>query len=127
MSKTICIIEDDLVSQFASRYSINQYSNQTYEVIVCNNAEEALELFTDYLEEEYPIPDIILLDLVMGDMDGWEFLDHLEVLLKNRPKPKIYILSAFSKIKDREQAKAHPLIEGYFDKPLTRSSLAKIL
>ncbi len=121
----ICIIDDDMVSQFATRYCLKQFVEDR-EVITCNSAEEGLELCGSLLEASKKLPEIIFLDLSMGGMDGWDFIKNLEVICKGNIQPSIFILSAFSNSKDREIAKQHPMIAGYFDKPLTKLNLEKV-
>nr|WP_299344596.1 response regulator [Allomuricauda sp.] len=125
MRQTICIIDDDLVSQFATRYCIQQYQDD-FEIITCTSAEEGLVVCSELLENQKPLPDIIFLDLVMEEMDGWTFVDNLSQMAKNHHFPKIYVLSAFVNAKDRAIAREHKLISGYFDKPLSRNVLGKI-
>ncbi len=62
----------------------------------------------------------------MDEIDGWEFIEALKKKLKKTNFPEIYVLSAFANSKDRAKAKAHKRVAGYFDKPLTRVSLAKV-
>ncbi|MGB5818475.1 MAG: response regulator [Saonia sp.] len=126
MELTVCIIDDDLVSQFASRYCIEQ-SNTNCSIITCDNATEGLDIFSDRYNNRKDIPDILFLDLVMQGMDGWEFLDKLKCISEGRQKTDIYILSAFTNSKDRARAKEHPMVQGYFDKPLSKSIVDRIL
>ena len=123
--RNIYIIDDDLVSQFATRYCIQQYEEH-FTISTCTNAEEALVTLSSLLLEEEDFPDIIFLDLVMGGMSGWDFLDNLKNLSRSKKMPDIYILSAFANSKDRAIAKKHNLIKGYIDKPLSKNSLDKI-
>ena len=126
MKLTVCIIDDDLVSQFATRYSIEQ-CGYPCNIITCDSSEECLETFNSLLEQDKEVPDIVLLDLVMGDMDGWDFLDKFSGISHWPKTTAIYILSAFTNSKDRNKAKEHPLIQGYFDKPINRNDLEQIL
>ena len=126
MKLTVCIIDDDLVSQFATRYCIQQ-SQGEFEIITCSSGEEGLSVFMDLLESTGKLPDIVFLDLVMDGMDGWTFLENLQNLFKGQALPEIYVLSAFVNSKDRAIAKEHKLISGYIDKPLSRNFLDKIL
>lgn len=125
MKWTVCIIDDDLVSQFASVYCIEQV-NANCKILTCESAEEGLELFATRIDNDEGLPDILLLDLVMPGMDGWEFLDRIKHMTDKLSKVNIYILSAFANSKDRERAKHHPMIKGYFNKPLTKSILEKV-
>lgn len=122
MGLTVFVIDDDMVSQFATRYCLQQYHDQL-EVVVCGSAEEGLERCERMLEDEKKLPDLIFLDLTMGEMDGWGFIDNLNVISRGYDCPKIFILSAFSNAKDREVAKNHNSISGFFNKPLTRGNL----
>ncbi|GLU42973.1 response regulator [Allomuricauda sp. NBRC 101325] len=126
MKLTTCIIDDDLVSQFATRYCIQQ-SHADFEIITCSSGEEGLQVCVDLFETENKLPDIIFLDLIMDGMNGWTFLDNLQNLFKGKELPSVYILSAFTNSSDRTVAKGHKMISGYIDKPLSRSYMDKIL
>ena len=125
MHRSICIIDDDLVSQFATRYCIQQYE-ENFDISTCTSAEEGLVVLSSLILEEKDFPDIIFLDLVMEHMSGWEFLDNLKNLSSTKKMPDVYVLSAFSNSKDRAIAKKHKVIKGYIDKPLSKNSLDKI-
>ncbi|NAY91368.1 response regulator [Muricauda sp. JGD-17] len=126
MRLTFCIIDDDLVSQFATRYCIQQ-TEKSSDIITCSSGEEGLSIFLELLENDKELPDILFLDLVMEGMDGWTFVENMQNLFRERRLPKVYILSAFTNSKDREIAKANQLISGYVDKPLSRNFLDKVL
>jgi CheY-like chemotaxis protein len=115
-----------MVSQFATRYCLEQFAGVTFVISTYDSAESALESFTGLLQEDATFPEIIFLDLGLDKMNGWEFLEELQKLLKDKEIPEIYILSAFGKAKDRELAQKHPLVLGYIDKPLTRNRLESI-
>lgn len=115
-----------MVSQFASRYCLEQYAQASFLISTFDSAEVALESFEESLKAKEPLPDLIFLDLGLDKMDGWGFLEVLQKLLMGMPMPEVYILSAFGKAKDRELAKHHPLVLGYIDKPLTKSRLENI-
>ncbi|MEN1785572.1 MAG: response regulator [Bacteroidota bacterium] len=120
---SIWIVEDDMVSQFASRYCLQQFAKDTFVIYTFDSAEEALQQIKHQIKEKEELPDLIFLDLGLGGMNGWTFLDHLAPLVAKGKKPEIYILSAFARIKDRELANKHPMVAGYFDKPLARNRL----
>lgn len=115
-----------MVSQFATRYCLEQYARETFVIHTFDAAEEALDSFTNWIKTESRLPQLIFLDLGLDKMDGWSFLSELQKLLGNIIPPDIYILSSFGKAKDRELAQNHPLVKGYIDKPLTRNRLSEI-
>ena len=126
MELTIYIIDDDLVSQFASRYCIEQ-TNSNCRIIIFDSAEKALDKLYNLDPIESDFPDVLFLDLIMGGMDGWRFLDKFQQIVPNPKRTKIYLLSAFVNSKDREIAKQHPMIHGYYDKPLSKRVVNEIL
>ena len=122
----VWIIDDDIVSLFATRYGIEQWNNSC-EVVDFDDGETALKILSDKLKTGNEIPDIILLDLVMPKMNGWEFLAKFEAIKGRSNKTDIYILSAFSNSKDREKARKHQSIKGYIEKPVSKLVLDDVL
>lgn len=125
MRRTVFIIDDDMVSQFSTRYCLQQYQ-EDFDITTCSSGEEGLAACFELLETHNRLPDIIFLDLVMDGMDGWTFLENLQNLFGEYVFPKVYVLSGFVNAKDREIAKKNSLISGHFDKPLSRSLLNKV-
>jgi len=125
MEPTVWIIDDDLVSQFATEYCIRQ-ANGAAAVKSFDKASESLKTLQECMSQGKGIPHVILLDLVMPQMDGWEFLQEIQKLVGWQDKINVFILSAFAKSKDRDLAKKDPLVHGYFDKPLSKVSADKI-
>ena len=126
MELTIWIIDDDLVSQFATEYSIKQ-ATSCASIKSFDNANDTLEVLTECVNSKRDIPDVIFLDLVMPEMSGWQLLHEISKFPTIKNKLHVYIISSFSQSKDREQAKQNPMIRGYFDKPLTKLNINKAL
>ncbi|MGB6151972.1 MAG: response regulator [Pricia sp.] len=122
----IWIIDDDLVSLFATHYCIDQAESNA-KVQDFDAAETALQRYRENLSDERSLPDVIFLDLIMPSMTGWQFLEVLAQISSGHKKTDVYILSAFSNAKDRQQAKAHPAIMGIYDKPLSRIDMERTL
>lgn len=66
-SKTVLVVEDDLLLQNSLR---DVLEFEGYQVVTANNGLEALKVLAGNGR-----PGLILLDLMMPVMDGWEFLD----------------------------------------------------
>jgi len=87
-----------------------------YEVITANSGKEALSLFYDGL-----VPNLILLDLVMPGMDGWDAYTRIKGLggLHNTP---IALFTSSTDPKDIEQAKEMGAAD-YIKKPCEHDDL----
>lgn len=91
----ILLVEDDLT--LASLYQMRM-ETEGFEVKHCNNGESALQEARDFK------PHLILLDIMMPNLDGFNVLD----ILRHTPataKIKIIVLSAMSQPSDMARAK----------------------
>lgn len=89
--KKICIsiIEDE---QLIAELLVRHFENDSeIEVLATHKNGNS---FVKYLQEEKPIPNIILLDLKMEGMDGMDVINHLKA---EKSKIKIIVLSSYYK------------------------------
>lgn len=120
----IFIIDDEQVSLFITQrmFGMNGVKEEIHSFLC---AEEALGVLRKGTKKEFP--DVILLDLNMPVMSGWDFLDELYLLWpKVCEKCKIYILTSSLNSLDKQKAKEHPLIAGLIHKPISSDSIKLI-
>lgn len=87
-------------------------------------AEEALDHLIANQHNPDALPDVILLDLNMPFMDGWQFLDRFEKINDLLQKQLvIYILSSSIDERDIQRSKEHPCVKDFFSKPLSPAML----
>jgi CheY-like chemotaxis protein len=83
-----------------------------------------------FLQKQAPLgglPQVILLDLNMPILNGWEFLDALQPLQEQlRDKCLVYILTSSLAPTDTSQANNNPLVAGLLHKPLDRYEIQAI-
>lgn len=114
----ILLVDDDPIQNLINSKLLNRLDISN-EIQVAINGRSAFDKFISTEEE---LPEIIFLDINMPIMNGWEFLDQLE--LKKFPSiPKIYMLTSSISPDDIKKSDDHPLVENYITKPL---SLAKL-
>jgi DNA-binding response OmpR family regulator len=94
--KTILIAEDE--ADLLEMYNI-ALSNRGYEVLVAVNGAETME----WLEKRYSEIDVILLDIVMPKMDGFEALKKIKADDRFR-KIKVIIFTNLDNEEDKKQA-----------------------
>jgi CheY-like chemotaxis protein len=103
-------------------------SNLFSEIILCQSAEEGLDYINKNLENKELLPQFILLDIQMPEMDGFDFLE----VYKNFPKSfidtcKIAILSSTLDFGDIKKAEANPHVIKLLKKPLYPKELEELL
>nr|WP_315174444.1 response regulator [uncultured Flavobacterium sp.] len=125
--KEIWIVDDDNIYQIIVRKIIGKMelfsSFSSYK-----NGKDAIDALKKAAENNENIPDIILLDINMPVMDGWEFMDEI-VSYKSKLNQKIaiYIVSSSIAVQDKDKAKTYTEILGFLSKPITMDALYEIV
>ena len=120
----IYLIDDDDI-QNTINVRIIEIVAPEREVRVFKNAKRALEALQVVKERENEKePIFLLLDLNMPQMNGWEFLNHFED--RQNPWP-VYILTSSINEEDKNRANNYPSVVGFLSKPLTTTTIAKIM
>jgi CheY-like chemotaxis protein len=122
----IMLVDDDPVTNFIN-FIILSKMNISNEVVISRNGEEALHFIKNYKSQHNCIPELIILDVLMPIMDGFEFLERFEKIKEDACcKSKVIMLStlfAKSDIRILNQ-KGYSL---FLDKPLEKDKLMDML
>lgn len=124
--KTIWVIDDDPIYQIIVN-KIIQKSELFSSVSSFINGKDAIDALKKSLENNEMPPNIILLDINMPIMDGWEFMEEM-VLLKSQINEliHIYIVSSSIAFEDKSKAKNYSEIIAYLSKPVNSNDLILI-
>ena len=120
-----CIIDDDPIFIFGLKKVMTSV-DFAKEVIVFNNGEDALEALLKIKDDKDSLPEVILLDLNMPIMDGWQFLDEFTKVKVER-QIIIYIVSSSIDPLDYKKAQKYNHIKNYIIKPIQMEDLKTIL
>lgn len=117
--RSIFIVDDDPIHQQITEIMLDRL-RVTNDVKKFSDAQDVLDHIRQHMPEPALLPDIILLDLNMPVMDGWEFLEAFSAIRGSLPKPvKVYVLTSSIDERDRQRVSLFDFVEGYLTKPLT--------
>lgn len=120
-----CIIDDDPIFIFGAKRMM-ELSDFCKSFMVFKNGQEAIDQLKPIMLNGENIPDIILLDINMPIMDGWEFLDEF-IKIEAHKSITIYIVSSSIDPVDLNRAKRYKNISNYIIKPISIETLKGIL
>jgi len=98
------------------------------QVVKYMNGEDAFVAFEKMIASQERLPDLVLLDINMPIMDGWQFMDAFSELapeIKNTTS--IYMTTSSLEASDATKAKEYIDIKGFLCKPIELSALSNIL
>lgn len=115
----VFIIDDDPIHQRIAQIMITKHELFD-EFISYTEAENALSFLQSNLKNAEVLPDIILLDLNMPVMDGWDFLEAFEKFQNEIDKPiRIFIVTSSVDEKDKLRSQSFGFVKGFISKPLS--------
>ncbi|NJO17651.1 MAG: response regulator [Thioploca sp.] len=103
--RLVMIVEDDMITR---ELMATMLKNEGWRVFKAENGKVALE----HLEDKKP--SLIILDLLMPEMDGFEFVTHLRKNPKWRSLPVLVLTS--TKLSTEDQAHLHGYVDTIFQK-----------
>ncbi len=125
--KIIWIIDDDAIYQKIIHKLIERSgvisSHNSF-----TNGNEAINALKNTLNENDLLPDIILLDINMPVMDGWEFMEEIKTIKsKINKRIIIYMVSSSIAPEDKNKSKNFSDIYSYIPKPVSVNDLIAIV
>jgi CheY-like chemotaxis protein len=128
----ILLIDDDIATNFINK-KIIQKANIIEHIQVALNGREAIDYLCNQgkfesIENKYPQPQLILLDINMPVMDGWEFIETYRNLdIANKENIVIVMLSSSFNPADKAKAESIPEISAFRQKPMSKEALLEII
>ncbi len=119
--KEIVLVDDDNLQYMLVKSVLNKIDSKI-KITFFRNPEDALIYLQE--NEEAKLPALILLDLNMPEMTGWEFLDQYA---NYEHKSKVVILSSSIDANDISKANIHPDVLEFCSKPLYLDKMNEII
>jgi CheY-like chemotaxis protein len=123
--KDLLLIDDDSLYTMLMEEVFSEINGISY--CIHNHPLIALSYLKD-CEKRNSFPDLILVDLKMPEIDGFQFIEHYEKMFWQKFSSTILMVvtSSVSR-KDKQQVLAYPSVSGILNKPLTEDKLLEVL
>ncbi|MCF2488585.1 response regulator [Dyadobacter sp. CY347] len=121
------VVDDDPINNMVCKYVIANVAPAA-SIQLFTDPEKALSSIKETFSESTAYGETVLfLDINMPTMSGWEFLNEVSLFPGEvRSQIDIYILSSSIDPEDIKSAEEHPLVQGYYSKPLSKEVFGKI-
>jgi two-component SAPR family response regulator len=127
MDKNFIVVDDDSVNNLICRKVIKNVFPEA-EVLAFTNPEKTLLYIKSNYAYSFGKTTILLLDINMPILSGWDFLEEFEGFDPNiKEQLKIYMLSSSTDQLDKDRANENKNVYGYIEKPLTKEIIEELL
>jgi len=122
--KSILLVDDDHSNNFLNNIFISQL-NMDVEVDITLNGKEAME----HIQSSLIVPCLLVLDIQMPIMNGWEFLEayHEQVPQEVKDQIIIVMITISGDKEDASKARKNPYVRKFVQKPLSDLKFKKLI
>lgn len=119
------IVDDDVCNNMLCKYMLEQAFRS--EIVDFTNPEEAILYISSTYHQDIENADtILLLDINMPEMTGWQFLQWFDTMTPQvKSLIRIFMVSSSVDPRDQERAAANPLVKDILTKPLEAETIGK--
>ena len=126
MKMRVLLVDDDKICNFITEATLNRLG-VTEQIHAVLNGKEALEYINHMLTGDRLLPDVILLDLNMPLMNGFQFIESFRKLdFPKKEEIKIVVLTSSENPEDIVEVKKLG-VDHYLTKPIKENKLLEIL
>lgn len=120
---SVLLIDDDAIINIVHQKFLEK-SGFFHPIHFVNSSMKGIE----QLKSGAMVPDVILLDIRMPQMDGFEFIKHFDRLpVSVKSRTRIVMLTSSLDFGDKDKAMKSPYVVEYLDKPLDRLKIDRLI
>ncbi|MFX0556914.1 response regulator [Maribacter sp. CXY002] len=126
--RSILLIDDDEASNFLHSIFINKLG-LGIKINAALNGQEGLDFILNKGVEALELPCMVMLDIRMPVMDGWQFIKNYQEQVPKQLKDqiKVVLVTISDSKEDKEKAIANPFIMDFAQKPLSDNAFKKLI
>jgi response regulator of citrate/malate metabolism len=125
--RNLWIIDDDPMASFYIK-RLAELGELANIITIYDKASGAMDYLQLHRDSEEHLPDVILLDIYMPEMDGWTFLKvFADTQTQFAKSIDIFIISSSDHLKDINRARTIPHVKAYLQKPVTMEVLKNLV
>jgi CheY-like chemotaxis protein len=120
----LLVIDDDDINIFIIKKIVEKTGYEA-QMVAKTNGQLAIDYLKELKEAQLPFPQLILIDINMPVLNGWEFLESYEKIGIDHDID-MYMLSSSVYENDIEKAKTYKTVKGFISKPLSIERLIEL-
>ncbi|MCU0437419.1 MAG: response regulator [Raineya sp.] len=113
-------VDDDAINNLVCKKVIEKI-NPNAEVLCFTSPSKAIEYLFENSDKK---PNLIILDINMPEIDGWEFLNRYQ---KIENPASVVMLSSSKDESDIKKSRTYDIVKGYIEKPLNIDKITKYI
>ncbi len=121
----LLVIDDDDINIFIIK-KIVEKTGFDINMVAKSNGKQAIDYLTEVIAEGAIFPNLVLIDINMPVMNGWEFIEAYQEIVTEQ-KADLYILSSSVYENDIEKTKSYDSVKGFISKPLSMERLTELI
>ncbi|MDQ7947782.1 MAG: response regulator [Pedobacter sp.] len=121
----LLVIDDDDINIFIIK-KIVEKTGFDIDMVSKSNGQQAIDYIKHTLDTNGKLPQLILIDINMPVMNGWEFIEAYQTL-DISAAVDLYILSSSVYENDIEKTKTYASVKGFISKPLSMERLTELI
>jgi CheY-like chemotaxis protein len=127
---SVLLVDDDAAANFVHQKLLRRQGCIEH-IYTCTSAQQALNFIkaNHHINNDRPIvPSLLLLDINMPGMSGWDFLEEYQRLINSKEqKTLIFVLTTSVNPDDINKAMTSKYVTGFLTKPLLNEKLQTLL